>query len=146
MLLGAGPRLGPHVRRLDLDAVEGRQAYDVLNDIIPMRTQHKVQPDVLIHVGDNGIISPTNSTTPCTRSAAPTRVVLMTVRVPREWQDPNNSTIRSVGKRFDNVEMVDWHALAGAHHVALLRRHAPHGRRAARVHAHRDDRAALNAW
>ena len=33
------------------------------------------------------------------------RVLLMTVFVPRDWQDPNNDTIRSVGKRFSNVAL-----------------------------------------
>ena len=70
---------------------------------------------MLIHVGDNGIISPAQLDYTLHALKAAKRVVLMTVRVPREWQDPNNNTIRSVGHRYDNVDIVDWHALASAH-------------------------------
>ncbi|HZZ96162.1 MAG TPA: hypothetical protein VFE19_04080, partial [Jatrophihabitantaceae bacterium] len=115
VLLGAGPRLSPHLRHLDLDAVEGRQAYDVLNDIIADARHHQTRPYVLIHIGDNGIISPPQLDYALHELRAAKRVVLMTVRVPREWQDPNNNTIRSVGHHYANVDIVDWHALASAH-------------------------------
>jgi peptidoglycan/LPS O-acetylase OafA/YrhL len=119
VLLGAGPALTARTRHLDLDAVEGRQADDVLDDVT--RDAHKgtLAPDVLIHVGDNGIISPDQLNSTLHALSGASRVVLMTVRVPREWQDPNNSIIRSVGKRFDNVTVVDWHGEAGHSHKWL---------------------------
>jgi peptidoglycan/LPS O-acetylase OafA/YrhL len=119
VLLGAGPALASRTRHLDLDAVEGRQAYDVLNDIT--KDQHKgtLEPYVLIHVGDNGIISPDQLDSTLRALSGATRVLLMTVRVPREWQDPNNNTIRSVGKRYDNVTVVDWHGESGHSHKWL---------------------------
>jgi peptidoglycan/LPS O-acetylase OafA/YrhL len=119
VLLGAGPALTPRLHRLDLDAVVGRQADDVLDDVTRDQRKGTLAPYVLIHVGDNGIIDPAQLTSTLHALSAATRVLVMTVRVPREWQDPNNSTIRAVAKHFRNVTVIEWHALAGNHHQWL---------------------------
>jgi peptidoglycan/LPS O-acetylase OafA/YrhL len=119
VLLGAGPELAARTRRLDLDAVEGRQAYDVLNDVASDQHKGALAPYVLIHVGDNGIISPDQLNNVLRSLTRAKRVVLMTIRVPRDWQDPNNSTIRSVARHYDNVTVLDWHGDAGGHHKWL---------------------------
>jgi hypothetical protein len=115
VLLGAAPLLQTRLQHLDLDAVEGRQAYDVLNDVIDDAKHGKVRPYVLLHIGDNGIISPSQLDYTLHLLHAAKRIVLMTVRVPRDWQDPNNSTIRSVAQHYKNVDIVDWHGMASAH-------------------------------
>jgi peptidoglycan/LPS O-acetylase OafA/YrhL len=114
VLLGAQYPLGQDTRHLKLDAVEGRQAYDVLDDIASQARAGTLEPDVLIHIGDNGIIDPSQlkSTLQLLRNK---RVVMMTVRVPREWQDSNNQIIRAAAAQFPNVTLVDWYALSANH-------------------------------
>jgi peptidoglycan/LPS O-acetylase OafA/YrhL len=112
VLLGALPDLGLVSEHLSGDAVEGRQAYDVLNDVIADATQHTLAPIVLIHVGNNGIISPDQLKHTLTLLHDRQRVVLVNDRVPRDWESPNNQTIDAVAHRFGNVRLIDWHALS----------------------------------
>jgi peptidoglycan/LPS O-acetylase OafA/YrhL len=114
VLLGAQLPLGEDTRHLKLDAVEGRQAYDVLDDIADAARAGTLEPDVLIHIGDNGVIDKSQliSTLQLLRDK---RVVMMTVRVGREWQDPNNQIIHDVAAMFPNVTLVDWYSLSAPH-------------------------------
>lgn len=114
VLLGAAPALRDR-SKLHLDAVEGRQAYDVLNDIVRDAHRGTIAPNVVIHVGNNGIIAPDQLRATLQALAKCRRVVLLTDRVDRDWQDPNNATIKSVGAQFANVRVVDWSALSAGH-------------------------------
>jgi hypothetical protein len=114
VLLGAGPLLRDRTR-LKFDAIEGRQAFDVLNDIARDAQHGTLARNVLIHIGNNGIISPSQLANVLQSLAKYRRVVLLTDRVARDWQDPNNQTIHSVGAHFANVQIVDWYALSGKH-------------------------------
>jgi hypothetical protein len=121
VLLGAQYPLGQDTKKLKLDAVEGRQAYDVLDDIAAQARAGTLEPDVLIHIGDNGIIDPgqLKSTLQLLQNEDK-RVVMMTVRVPREWQDSNNNIIRSAAAQFPNVTLVDWYTLSASHEGSWL--------------------------
>jgi peptidoglycan/LPS O-acetylase OafA/YrhL len=121
VLLGARSELAALTRHLDLDAVVGRQAFDVLNDVTAAARANTLSANVLIHAGDNGIISPAQLDATLRALRDRSRVLLLTVHVARDWQDPNNATIRSVAKHFDNVVVVDWHRIAGGHHGWLSR-------------------------
>ena len=112
VLLGAAAPLHSATSHLDLDAAEGRQPYGVLDDVAADARAHRLAPDVLIHVGDNGVIDP-DQLKATLLALAGHRVVLMTLRVPRDWQDPDNQVIRSVAARFPYVSVVDWHRLSG---------------------------------
>ncbi|HEY2272492.1 MAG TPA: acyltransferase family protein [Jatrophihabitantaceae bacterium] len=114
VLLGAGPVLRDHTR-LEFDAVEGRQAFDVLNDIARDAQRGTLAQNILIHIGNNGIISPSQLADVLQSLAKYRRVVLLTDRVSRDWQDPNNQTIHSVAAHFANVQIVDWYAISARH-------------------------------
>ena len=115
VLLGAQADLQQRTARLQMDAVEGRQANDVLDDVSQRAAAGTLEPDVLIHVGDNGIISPDQLDHTLSKLSDRRRVLLFTVRVPRDWQDPNNSIIHRMAEKHANVVLVDWHALSGGH-------------------------------
>ncbi len=115
VLVGAETDLATRTSRLHFDAVEGRQAYDVLDDVADRAAEHRLQPDVLIHIGNNGIISAAQLRDTLGELADRRRVVLFTDRVPRDWQDPNNRIIRSMSGKYRNVTVVDWHALSSGH-------------------------------
>jgi hypothetical protein len=109
VLLGAAPTLRTRID-LDDDAVVGRQAQDVLSDIRADAQAGRLNTFVLIHIGNNGIISPKQLSRTLDELRNRSRVVLVTVRVDRPWQDAVNRTIKSVGKQYSNVRVVDWHA------------------------------------
>ncbi len=115
VLLGAGPTLQGRIKGLQYDAVEGRQSELTLNAVAAAERAHTLGPDVIIHTGNNGIISPSQLSSTLGLLAGRHRVLLVNDRVPRDWQDPNNQTISSVGARFHNVTVVNWLALSRHH-------------------------------
>jgi peptidoglycan/LPS O-acetylase OafA/YrhL len=119
VLLGGRTALGSVTSRLDMDAVVGRQPYEVLDDVVARAAHGTLQPDVVIHTGNNGIISPDQLRSTLTALRDRHRVVLLTDRVARDWQDPNNATITSVGKAFRNVVVLDWYARSAGNHAWL---------------------------
>jgi hypothetical protein len=70
---------------------------------------------VIIHTGDNGVISRTDLLSTLSSLRQAERVVLVTVRVPRDWEKPNNRLLTSVAAKFGNVVLLDWHKLSAAH-------------------------------
>ena len=114
VLLGARPALQASGANVSVDAVEGIQAYQVLDAVNQARSGGQLGPVVLIHTGNNGVIDPGQLRTTLDR-LRDRRVVLFNDRVPRDWESPNNHTIGRVGGRYANVRLVDWHALSGSH-------------------------------
>ena len=119
VLLGARDALIRSTGRVHVDAVEGRQPYEVLDDVLAAAAHGALAPRVLIHTGNNGIIAASQLRATLQALRDRERVVLVTDRVPREWQDLNNATIKSVGRQFENVRVLDWFA-ASAGRTAWL--------------------------
>ncbi len=115
VLLGAAPALKQLDPQADVDAVEGRQANLVLNDIVTRHQNNQLGSVVVIHVGNNGIINPAQLSSVLGLLADRRRVVLLEDRVPRDWQGPNNATLASVAPGFANVRLIDWFAASAAH-------------------------------
>ncbi len=112
VLLGAAAALRAVAQHLDLDAVEGRQPYEILDDVLAQARAHTLEPYVVVHAGNNGIISPDQLRETLHALGDRTRVVLVNDQVPRDWQDVNNATLASVAKGFANVVLLDWHSLS----------------------------------
>jgi hypothetical protein len=100
---------GAHV-----DAAEGRQAsvaFDILNHLADA---NQLGTDVVLHIGTNGTIQPSTLDTVLARMGN-RRVVLLSVHVPRPWQDLNNRILTEAAHSHPNVRLVDWNAAASAH-------------------------------
>jgi len=115
VMLGAAGTLEAAFPHLAISAVEGRQARDVFNDIAAHRASHTLGQIVIVHAGDNGIISPSDLEATLSSLADRTLVIVMTDRVPRDWEAPNNDLLRRVVPKFANARLVDWNRLS-AHH------------------------------
>jgi hypothetical protein len=114
VMLGAAPALAAVLPNVNVDAVEGRQARVVFSDIAVRRAAGTLAPTVVIHTGDNGVISPGDLTALLDSLADRRRVVIVNDRVPRDWQDPNNQTFADVVGRYRNAVLLDWfHNSAG---------------------------------
>jgi hypothetical protein len=98
----------------DIDAVEGRQAsvaFDIVNALVG--SDH-LGSDVVLHIGTNGTIQPSALDAVLARMGS-RRVVLLSVHVPRPWQDLNNRILTEAAHNHPNVHLVDWDAAASAH-------------------------------
>jgi peptidoglycan/LPS O-acetylase OafA/YrhL len=119
VMLGAQPALLQTLGRAGsacrVIAVEGRQPYVTLDQIRELHAAGGLSPVVAIHTGNNGVISPADLASTLMQLRDRARVVLLTDRVPRDWQAPNNDTIRQVAKRFSNTVVLDWYSRSNGH-------------------------------
>lgn len=92
-----------------VNAEVGRQFSTGLK-VIRWRVAHTVMPRVLIvHLGTNGPIDPADCDELVT-VAAPRRVFLVTVKVPRSWREPNNLTLAACADRYERAYLIRWSA------------------------------------
>jgi len=97
-----------------MDAVEGRQADPILQDIDADAAHDRLNMLVIIDVGDNGLIDAGTLRRTLGRLHGK-RVIVVNNRVDRPWQDPNNHTITSIVGQFGNVRLLDWHRASATH-------------------------------
>ncbi len=119
VLIGAAPYLGV-VGTVEVDAEIGRQAYTLLNVLRARQAAGTIPAVVIIHVGDNGVVT-TNMLDEMVKAASGSRVVFVTVRVGREWEAGNNEAIRSMPARWgENVRVADWNAASAGHNEYFI--------------------------
>ncbi len=110
VMLGAQTALSILFAGCDLHAVEGQQPYVTLAAVRSDHDAGRQQRTVVIHTGNNGVIRPSDLSQTLSDLGDRQRVVLLTDRVPTDWQNPNNDTINRIGTQFHNVVIVDWYA------------------------------------
>jgi len=109
VMLGAAPQLAE--MGILVDAQVSRQMRDVVPVMQRLRDQDRFGNAVVVHLGTNGAVgSETMDAFMETLTNVP-KVVVMTVRAPRNWIAGNNERIRALTDR-PNVILVDWEQLA----------------------------------
>jgi hypothetical protein len=115
VMLGAAGALEGGTFNLDLHAKVATQAEDVLASIATQIAAGEVRDTVILHVGNNGIVTEEQLRGMLDQLSGVPKVVLVTVRVPRPWMKPNNALIAKVAEDYPNVTVADW-ATASADH------------------------------
>jgi lysophospholipase L1-like esterase len=108
VMLGASGALESDTFNLDLHAKVATQAADVLASIAEQVSSGQLRDTVVLHVGNNGIVTEEQLRAMLAQLSGAQRVVLVNVRVPRAWMQPNNALIASVAKDYPNVTVADW--------------------------------------
>ncbi|MBI1352523.1 MAG: hypothetical protein GC156_15585 [Actinomycetales bacterium] len=107
-----GARTALRARGFAVDAAVSRQAY--VGPSLIRKKGSKLPQNVVVHLGTNGTF-PLDTCRRLVKAAGPERrVFLVTVFVPRSWENSNNATIRQCAKSFPDgrVTVVDWNAVA----------------------------------
>jgi peptidoglycan/LPS O-acetylase OafA/YrhL len=115
VLEGAGPALRRVFPFLTVDADVGRRAPEVFDEIAWLKLGGRLGRIVVIATGANGIVEPDALDEMLEKLADRRRVVLVTVHVPRPWQDVNNETFAGSAQAHANTTVADWHAAAEEH-------------------------------
>ncbi len=115
VLLGAQGALQASGTSITVSAAQGIQAHQMLDAVAAAAAAQQLGSVVVIHTGNNGIINPSQLASTLDVLRDRQRVVLVNVRVPRNWESPNNQTISNVGSSYPNVTVVDWHSITGEH-------------------------------
>jgi peptidoglycan/LPS O-acetylase OafA/YrhL len=126
VLLDARHDLGQLFDGGSIDAVIGRQPGPILADVRAAAKAHALNPVVIIHAGNNGLIraSDLEQTLQLLQNpASGARVVLVLTDhidpYDNSWQKPNNKTINRVVPNYPNAHVVQWDRLASEHHSWL---------------------------
>lgn len=119
VMLGAADTLAAHVPNCAIDAEVGRQSWTAI-DILRWRQSQGILGDaVVVHIGNNGTFTSAQFDEMMGILSNVPRVVIVNVRVPRDWEAGNNAVFAAGVARYSNAILVDWHG-ASAGNPALF--------------------------
>lgn len=116
VMLGSKPLLRRSGVRV-VDAEVGRQFGSAVSIVKRAAARGTLPRNVVVHLGTNGTVT-LKACKGVVRYAGPERkVFLVTVRVPRPWQDSNNRTLARCASAYGDgrAEVVDWSAYSAGH-------------------------------
>jgi peptidoglycan/LPS O-acetylase OafA/YrhL len=106
-----------------IDAVVGRQPGPILDDVYRQAQVQKLNPVVIIHAGNNGLIDPNQLKRLLHFLAGPVSTEVQVVLVLNDhldpydhsWQTPNNTMLAHVVPRYRKAVFVNWNKVASQH-------------------------------
>jgi hypothetical protein len=111
VLLGASPYLLRRLPAARIEAKVGRQGSDGLKLVQSLKSEAQLGDATVIHLGTNGYLGEKQFRALLEQLADRKTVVVLNVYGARRWIGPNNALIARVSQEFDNVRLVDWHAM-----------------------------------
>jgi peptidoglycan/LPS O-acetylase OafA/YrhL len=111
VLLGASPYLLRRLPAARVEAKVGRQGSDGLKLVQSLKSEAQLGDATVIHLGTNGYLGEKQFRAMLEQLADRKTVVVLNVYGARRWIGPNNALIAKVSQEFDNVRLVDWHAM-----------------------------------
>jgi peptidoglycan/LPS O-acetylase OafA/YrhL len=115
VLLGARGWVGQQFPGVLINAEVGRQ-FDTLPSLLAaLGAAGDLRPEVIIDLGTNGPPTPADLAQVLTALAGAQKVVLVTTREPRSWQDESNQRLTAAVAGHPNVVIADWYAASANH-------------------------------
>ena len=116
VMLGAVPQLKARLGSNSyIDAQKSRQFDAGVAVAHSLREQHRLGRAVIIHLGTNGPIKPSDIDAMMRELKGVPFVKFVTIRVDRGWQDSVNATLHDAAKRYKTVGIVDWYSYSNGH-------------------------------
>lgn len=115
VMLGASNYLRRNIAAIDVDAKLGRQVSAALAILRERADAKLLTPVVVIHLGNNGTFTTKQFDEMMTVLKDVPRVVLLTDKVPRKWQEPNNQALTEGVLRYPNTVLIDWNSVSAPH-------------------------------
>ena len=109
VMLGAAPALEAVIGPIGIDAATSRHVAPVIDLLSTYASQGLLGDTVILHIGNNGAISKAHFSD-IMEVLADRTVIFVNLRVPRDWQDWNNSVLREGVAKHRNAYLVDWHS------------------------------------
>jgi hypothetical protein len=115
VMVGAAAELERAIDGVEVDAAIGRQASTAIGLLRARRDAGELGSVVIVHIGSNGTFTAKQFDEMMAVLEKVPRVVVVNVKVPREWEDENNSVLAEGARRYHNVVLVDWHGASDDH-------------------------------
>src|SRR5262249_13934062 len=119
VMLGARDALEHQFPGAVVDAVESRSFVSGIDVVRRLDANGTLAANVVVHLGANGAVSE-GECDQMMDALAGHHVVLLTVKVPRSWEAPNNAVIRDCAARR-GAALADWQSVALANPAALYK-------------------------
>lgn len=114
VMLSAATAMQTTIPNLELDAAVSRQVSAGIEILYARRDAGTLGDVVIVHLGNNGTFSGAEMDEIMGVLSGVPRVVFVTNKVPRDWEDPNNGVIAEGVSRYPNAVLVDWHSIGEA--------------------------------
>ena len=119
VMLGAAHQLAEDVPGIDLDASVGRPVSQAIALLRERRDSGRLGPVVLLHIGNNGVFTDKQFEQVMEVVGPSRRVVFLSLKVTRSWEEGNNEVIRQGVERHRRAVLVDWRAALEEHPEVL---------------------------
>ena len=116
VMLGASDALSSAIGAITVDAVVSRQFSTGVEIIGSLAASGQLPGTVIVHLGTNGEIG-SGDCEQMMSMLTGRRVVLVTLEVPRAWEDGNNAVIRSCAASH-GATLADWGSVASGELLA----------------------------
>lgn len=110
VIMGIEPYLKEKLPKITVDGKVGRQMSHAKDVVNTLEQQGKLGDHIIIELGTNGSFKKEHLRNLLTSLSEAEKVLVVTTRVPKGWQDTVNSTIKEVVSEFSNAKVVDWYA------------------------------------
>jgi peptidoglycan/LPS O-acetylase OafA/YrhL len=108
VMLGAVGALEADIDGIEIDAAISRQTSAAIELLRDRRVAGQLGDVVVVHLGNNGALSSDQFDAMMDVLAKVPRVLFLTVKVPRAWENPNDAVLADGVQRYSNTVLVDW--------------------------------------
>lgn len=112
VVLSARESLRSVIGKVSIDAAVSRQPGVIADRIRARRDEQRLGPNVVIHMGTNGIVQEDDLKPILEELRDRNRVVVVNVQVPRVWMKSTNKTIAALVKQYPNARLADWNSVS----------------------------------
>lgn len=110
VLVGVEPFLKERLPAISVDGKVGRQMSQAQDVIDELKEQGRLGDQIIIELGTNGPFNKKQLHSLLESLSDAKQVLLVTTRVPKDWQDTVNRNIEEAAREFSNVKVVDWYS------------------------------------
>jgi len=109
VMLDVVPQLQRDIPGIQVNAAVGRQVSAAIGILQAYHATDQLGTVVIIDLGNNGTFTAKQFDQIMQVLSGVPRVVFVNVKVPRAWQDANNTVLADGVKRYPNAVLVDWY-------------------------------------
>lgn len=110
VIIGVEPYLKEQLPEITVDGKVGRQMSQANKIVDRLKSQEKLGDQIVIELGTNGPFNKKQLRSLLDSLSEAEQVLLVTTRLPKNWQDTVNANIKEVAGEYSNTEIVDWYA------------------------------------
>lgn len=110
VMLGAAAEMKKRIVGLEVDAQVSRHIGAAIEIVRQRREADRLGDVVIVHIGDNGPLKAAQLDSLMQLLADVPRVIVVNLKLPRSWEEPNNRLLAEVVARTPNAVLLDWRA------------------------------------